>query len=781
MQQIYRSIVLTFFALSSLVSAKAQQDLFDISTIQDIRIYFAQSNWDYLLDSLAAADEDARLMAPLLIINGVSFDSVGVKYKGNSSYSPNRPKNPFSIKLDYIVADQDYDGNTLLKLSNGFKDPALVREAMGYEIANQYMDAPRANYAKVYINDVYHGLYTNVESIKSGFLNEHFYSSDNALFKCDPTMGATNPPGCPTTGGGATFTYINTDTICYQRFYEIESDYGWADLVSAIQVLNNTPANLHQVVDPDRILWMLAFNNVLVNLDSYSGSGHNYYAYKDDNGRFCPILWDLNETFGSFSNAGTGGPMGGLTLAQMQQMDPLLHINNPSRPFIQKLLANPKYKKTYIAHLRTILQEYFNNNQYLTRGQNLQGLIAEAVQSDPNKLYSYANFQANLTANITAGNSTIPGISTLMEARKAYLNSHAELLNVPPAITSVTPGSATVDLGGQVWFSATVSNVNFVKLRYRYNRGGIFQETDMFDDGVHNDGAPGDGVYGAALTPAIAGKTDYYVYAENAVAAYLSPERAEHEFYTLQVIAGDIIAPGAIVVNELLASNEQGATDPEGQFEDWIELYNTTNAELSLEGAFLSDDPDNLDKWAFPAVSIPAGGYLLLWADEDQDQDGLHTNFKLSKSGEYIILSNADGSVIDQVQFGSQETDLSYGRCPNGSGGFVVMNPSPNAANTSCVTGLQANRHTLGMKVFPNPLRAGHILTLELEATMAESQAQVQIVNTLGERLFSIPVNIHAGKQTLGLNAVSDWPSGLYWVQVITSSGFSSVPVFVKD
>lgn len=756
-----------FFSLSA-------QDFYDTQTIQEIRIYFWQSNWDFLLDSLAAVDDDARLLAPMVVINGVTFDSVGVKYKGNSSYSPNRPKNPFSIKLDYAIDDQDYQGNTLLKLSNGFKDPSFVREVLGYEIANQYMDAPRANYAKVYVNDVYHGLYSNVESVKSKFLSEHYYSSDGALFKCDPTQGATPPPGCPNMGGGPSFNYINTtDTVCYMRFYELESDYGWTDLVDAISVFNNTPANAAQVIDVDRTLWMLAFNIVLVNLDSYSGSGHNYYVYKDLNERFCPIVWDLNETFGSFTNAGAGGQ---LSIAQMQQLDPYLHTTDLSRPLINKLLANPLYKKSYMAHLRTILQEYFTNNTYLTRGQTLQTLIDNAVNTDPNKFYTYAQFHDNLMNNIPGG-MTIPGITTLMETRKTFLSAHPDLQAAPPVIANVNAAGA-ITVGESVNITAQVSNSANVKLRYRFNRPGIFVETTMFDDGAHADGSANDGIFGASLSPSQAGFTDYYIFAENPAAAAFSPQRAEHVFYSITVTSGGEIPPGAVVINEFLASNDQGITDPNGELEDWIELYNTTNGPINLEGVFISDDLTNPFKWAFPQVTIAPGGYLLLWADEDEEQEGYHTNFKLSKSGEEIVLINANGVAIDQLIYSNQETDISTGRCPNGAGPFGTMTPTPNAENLGCITGSEhPSSPSLSLRAFPNPLGAQTDATVACFSPQSQ-QVNLRLLNSLGNVIFNTTLTLQPGDQRLSI-PMSDLPSGMYWVQMSGASGSISQPLVV--
>ena len=102
-----QSIFLIFlFSLSGNL-AKAQSEFYSNNTIQEIKIYFEQSNWDELLDNLFVAGDEERLMGSVEI-NGERFDSVGIRYKGFSSVSVNRTKNPFNIKLNYLK-DQQYD------------------------------------------------------------------------------------------------------------------------------------------------------------------------------------------------------------------------------------------------------------------------------------------------------------------------------------------------------------------------------------------------------------------------------------------------------------------------------------------------------------------------------------------------------------------------------------------------------------------------------------------------------------------------------------------------
>lgn len=171
--------------------------------------------------------------------------------------------------------------------------------------------------------------------------------------------------------------------------------------------------------------------------------------------------------------------------------------------------------------------------------------------------------------------------------------------------------------------------------------------------------------------------------------------------YTLQISAddGELHASDTIkvdvvfgqsvsnlVINEFIASNVDGIIDPDDNSrDDWIEIHNKGSNRIDLTGYFLSDESDDPEKWQFPATTtIAANGYLLVWADKD-DKGGAqpHTNFKLSASGEAVVLSSPTGNVIDQVNFAQQISDISYGRRPDGTGPWAFYpRPTPDAKNT---------------------------------------------------------------------------------------------------
>ncbi|PHI19994.1 hypothetical protein CEQ90_09625 [Lewinellaceae bacterium SD302] len=183
---------------------------------------------------------------------------------------------------------------------------------------------------------------------------------------------------------------------------------------------------------------------------------------------------------------------------------------------------------------------------------------------------------------------------------------------------------------------------------------------------------------------------------------------------------------GNLVINEFLASNDSTVADQDGEFDDWVELYNLTDIEISLDNFFLSDDPEELDKWTFPAGTlIPEGGYLIIWADDDEEQEGLHASFKLSADGESLILSDQDTLVIDSLSFPEQFTDTAYARIPNGTGNFVYQSPTFAADNGNAVSVRRVGFLGKKLSVFPNPA-AEHV-----NLTLSEALSEVLTFNLI--------------------------------------------------
>jgi hypothetical protein len=128
----------------------------------------------------------------------------------------------------------------------------------------------------------------------------------------------------------------------------------------------------------------------------------------------------------------------------------------------------------------------------------------------------------------------------------------------------------------------------------------------------------------------------------------------------------------SVVINEFMAVNSHTVADQDGEYDDWIELFNLSSEEIDLSGYYLTDSKNNLTKWKFPeSTSIAGAGYLIIWADGDTNQVGLHTNYKLSSLGERVILLTPQLHTIDKVEYNAQASELAYARVPNGTGDFI--------------------------------------------------------------------------------------------------------------
>jgi hypothetical protein len=152
-----------------------------------------------------------------------------------------------------------------------------------------------------------------------------------------------------------------------------------------------------------------------------------------------------------------------------------------------------------------------------------------------------------------------------------------------------------------------------------------------------------------------------------------------------------------LVINEFMASNSSatGISDPQNQYEDWIEIYNFGPDPIDLGGMYLTDRLSNPKKWQIPSnfsdqTTVPAKGFLVFWADEDTEDGPLHADFKLSADGEEIGLFDVDGlTAVDTLTFGSQSTGISYGRFPDAGRNWRFFGvPTPGIANTGGYLGM---------------------------------------------------------------------------------------------
>lgn len=219
-----------------------------------------------------------------------------------------------------------------------------------------------------------------------------------------------------------------------------------------------------------------------------------------------------------------------------------------------------------------------------------------------------------------------------------------------------------------------------------------------------------------------------------------------------------------ISINEIVASNDStsGIFDPAGGAADWIELYNNTSESISLNGFYLSNDADFLKHWKFPAgLIIPANDYLIIWADRDIDEPGLHSDFKLNKSRGDLYLSFENGEIIDSLNYENQNTNIGLARVPNGTGPFM-MQPTTFGATNDMVTAIQNQPTLTEFSIFPNPTQNNIHVKIHSSNT---SSNLIQVVNLQGQIIWEKELTILSGNNLITI-PTNQMNPGMYFLNL---------------
>lgn len=655
--------------------------LYDESTLRTLYLRFPTADWYEELTDFYGTGVDVPAD---LVVDGKLYSAVGVRFRGNSSYqmTGGSLKKSFNISIDYQNAGQRLLGYRTLNLLNAATDPSLVREVLYGRIARSYIPAPKANFMKLVINGESWGVYVNVEQFNNDFLREWYGTTEGARWKVPASMGRG--------GGTAGFVYLGAEADSYRRAYELKSTEcpeAWRDLARLCQVLEETPderleAELSKILDVDGALWFLALENVFIDGDGYISRASDFSLYEDATGRFHLIPYDSNETF---RFAGGGGPNSWPSNDPM--LSPLAHEGSSSRPLIRRLLSLPSTRERYLAHYRTIVEQWLDWRVLEPVVVGYQSLIDAEVKADGKKLTSYEAFRASRSQDTSGagtlggrggfgGRETVPSLERFVSERRSFLLAHEALQGRGVAIASVSrPQDPTATESVAVTAElARGAQAGTVVLHWAPGPLAPFAAVPM--------ARSADGRYLGRIPAQPAGtRVRFYVEVRSSSTpsvSTFSPADAEHGAPSYRVLAA-VAASSMVAINEVMAG--PGGTD------DWIELVNTNDRPVDLSGMHLSDDPDEPRRWKFPAGTVlHAGGFLLVRADGGTGTgSGLHAGFRLSASGETVLLVDADARgnlILDATTFDAQKDGASWGRLPDGSGVFQSLAPTPGKRNT---------------------------------------------------------------------------------------------------
>jgi hypothetical protein len=404
--------------------------IFDDTYVHNYELHFYITNW---ADSLVYYHDHGEQYLPAqLTYEGQVLDSIGVRYKGNSSYNGSRrtPKKPFKFKFDKYKKNQTLFDTKELNFSNCFKDPSFMREKIGYDIIRKYVPAPRATYANIFIDGELIGFYVQSEQVDKTFLARHFINKTDNLYKA--------------TDKGSNLAFLGPEKSKYELGLELKTNEDlddWSGFTTMLDKLNNTPLAVFQdtmenYLNLDQCCRLLAFNMVLSNFDSYTGSGRNFYLYDDSlSGQFQMIPWDLNETFGGYINNWN-----------IFTVDIVNVPNLPQRPLSRRIIQDESLRQIYLSYIQDMMLGPAALDSISLITEKLKLMIDPYVQADKNKLYSYQNFLTNIETDVVVEmNMPVPGIKFFSKRRNDNLKSQLAKY-LPTGVTTENSAIPTFEL-----------------------------------------------------------------------------------------------------------------------------------------------------------------------------------------------------------------------------------------------------------------------------------------------------------------------------------------------
>jgi len=713
--------------------------VFDDSSVPRIDIQINPDTLDWIYNNVDSYIE----WHATFIFNGNAItdtlENVGFRLRGNTSrYSA---KKSFKVSFNTFEPGRKWYGLEKLNLNGEHNDPSIMRSKLSWELVREMgLPGPRCNHVRVYINGNFYGVYINVEHIDEEFVKSRFDNNDGNLFKClypaDLKYKGSNPD-------------VYKEVYGDRRAYDLKTNSGldnYSDLANLIDILNNTPENdfyceITDVFNVFDYLKAAAIDVFIANWDGYIYNKNNFYLYHNtETDKMEYIHYDLDNTYGI--------DWFGKEWSTRDIYDWEQH-GSEERPLYTKMMENQELRDLYSAYMQKLVVDITDPDVLFPRLNELRDMITPYVADDPYYPLDYGydiddfynSFEEPIGAHVEKG------IKQYINERRISANSQVEENATIPVINYI---HFDYPLPGEdFWISAYVSAVQplqTVRVEYQVN-AGTTQYATLFDDGDHNDKEAGDDIYGAMI-PGIT--------MNNSLSWQIS---ATDEFGKSNILPCEPVfiqfEPSdepALFINEFMADNESFITDEAGQFDDWIEIYNGDAVAIWLGDKYLTDNPDNPDKWLFPDITLQPGEFIIVWADEDQGQGPLHTNFKLNAAGEYLGLFDSQSTAffpLDTITYGEQNPDMVFGRFLDGGLPWMYLNtPTPGSTNeTNSVDMSEIDK----LNIYPNPVVNGWLFLSE--------PVSGKIINLQGEELIKFEM-----QQKIGLNNIKP---GLYIIQTV--------------
>ncbi len=394
--------------------------LFSTYKVHTINIRFSQPNyWDSLIYYYNQGLE--QYISATVIANGVTFNNVGIRLKGNSSFTHPNNKKAFRLSFDEYVSGQKWNGLKGVHLNNFWNDPSFIREKLHLDFCQtNNVAAPRGNFVRMSINDTLFAFYSLVEHVNKDFLESRFGDDTGDYFKAVDAIG---------TGGDiySDFRWLGADSALYYDHYELKSNLTtgpWKKLLRFIDTLNHTndvATALPAQMNMDPYYKIMAIDNVLGNLDSYIFSGRNFYIYfKPPTYKVDWIVWDASLSIGALP----GGPLNIESL-------PVTYVSSDTgRPLFSRIINTPELKQQYLLAMCRVYYTNFTTAVLYPKIDSLVNLIRPYVYEDQRKMFTNQQFETNVISDITVSGRRIPGVKSYITLRRSSIQSQLNALGI---------------------------------------------------------------------------------------------------------------------------------------------------------------------------------------------------------------------------------------------------------------------------------------------------------------------------------------------------------------
>ena len=742
--------------------------VFDDSSVPSIAITIDQAHLD---DLFAPGNQysDEERPAGFTFVRGLDtmrVDSVGFRFRGNTSRDSQ--KKSFKVSFNTFRRGQKFLGLEKLNINGEHNDPSIMRSKIGWDLFRSMgVPASRANHVRLYINDKYFGLYMNVEHVDEQFLQRHFENDGGNLYKClwPADLVWLGPDG-------GSYRPVNADRRPYDLKLKDSDLEGYDDLAHFIDVLNNTgavefPVAIEAVFNVNGFLRALAVTTITGSWDSYWFLKNNFYLYSNpETGRFEYVPFDMDNTMGIWwEGIYPGLDWGRRDVYSWGHPDP-----NEHRPLADRILAVPEFRARYTLYLKRLLDAAFDQTTLESRIMDLRSLIEDAAAEDVYRTLDYGfsiqDFYASYTAPL--GGHVVYGLFPFISERVRSATSQLDIIDVKPVLSEFTASPAVARPGAIINVSVRVEDEDQDPDVRLYFRTGSSEEQTKTLNRTPESGLD---VFSAQLVAPSEPST--------IVLRVTAMDRAGQTSVSEEKSV-PVLQEVDLVINELMAANVSTIHDGAGEFDDWLELYNAGSESLPVGGFTLTDDRARPAKWVLPDTSIAAGGFLIVWADENASQGPMHANFRLSKLGEYLGLFDAAGVPLDTLAFPSQVDDVSFGRAPDAGPSWVAQaQATPGGPNSGPVHVESSLPVAPGaMSVYPNPFTSAvHA------AVRSPSGGMFEVFDLLGRRVAIRHIKSDAP-------AVFRWdghvmngepvPAGVYILRFTDTSGATQVTSIVR-